>query len=92
VIRVVLPGMSDTNSDSDHVEVGDLGGRFTENIAEVFYVSLPIPPLATFLAIFVRPLLRISSPTTVSKNTSSTTTAQLSSALSAVSVILSYPE
>ena len=40
--------MSDTNSDSDHVEVGNLGGRFTDNIEEVFYVSLPIPPLSTF--------------------------------------------
>ena len=40
--------MSDTTSDSDNVAVGNLGEQFTENIEEVFYVSLPIPPLATF--------------------------------------------
>ena len=40
--------MSDTTSDSENADTSDSVGRFTENIEEVFYVSLPILPSTTF--------------------------------------------
>lgn len=39
---------SENDADSEIAEVVESGGRFTENIEEVFYISLPIAPLTIF--------------------------------------------
>ena len=39
---------SDNDADSENAEVVESGGRFSENIEEVFYISLPIAPSTIF--------------------------------------------